>query len=162
MATKILLLEDVDNLGHKGEIVSVKPGFAFNFLIPQKLALVADANAVRRQARLQEERKVKAAEDRKAAEEIAARLKDAAFTVEVKVDHDGHMYGSVTALDVVHLIKMQAGIELDKRAVPLKHPIKQTGVHELTLRLKEGVEALVHLKVHAEGAQAHESTHEAA
>lgn len=157
MATQILLLEDVDNLGHKGEIVNVKSGYAFNFLIPKKFALVANANAIRRQARLQEERKVKAAEDRKASEELASRLKDAAFTIEVKVDHDGHMYGSVTTHDIINLIKMQAGIELDKRAIPLKHPIKQTGIHELNLRLKEGVEALVHLKVLVEGAVEHEA-----
>ncbi len=155
MATQILLLEDVDNLGQKGEIVNVKSGYAFNFLIPKKFALVADANAVRRQARLKEERKAKGESDRKASEEIAERLKDAAFSVSVKVDHDGHMYGSVSSNDIVHLIKMQSGIELDKRAVPLKHPIKQTGVHELTLRLKEGVEALIHLKVLVEGAEAH-------
>ena len=160
MATQILLLEDVEHLGHKGEIVNVKSGYAFNFLIPKKFALVANANAVRRQARLQEERKVKAAEDRKDAEAIAERLKDATFTVEVKVDHDGHMYGSVSTHDIINLIKAQSGIELDKRAVPLKHPIKQTGVHELNLRLKEGVEALVHLKVLVEGAVEHEA-HEA-
>jgi large subunit ribosomal protein L9 len=159
MATQILLLEDVDNLGNKGEIVNVKPGYAFNFLIPKKLALIADKNAIRRQARLQEERKVKALEDRKASEEIASRLNGSTFTVEVKVDHDGHMYGSVSSLDVVHLVKMQAGIELDKRQVPLKHPIKQTGVHELTLRLKEGVEAQIHLKVLVEGAVEHAETH---
>ena len=157
MATQILLLEDVDNLGHKGEIVNVKSGYAFNFLIPKKFALVANANAVRRQARLQEERKVKALHDRSASEEIAQRLKDAAFTVEVKVDHDGHMYGSVTAHDILNLIKMQSGIELDKRALPLKHPIKQTGVHEITLRLKEGVEAMINLKVLVEGAVEHEA-----
>ncbi len=157
MATQILLLEDVDNLGHKGEIVNVKSGYAFNFLIPKRFALVANANAVRRQARLQEERKIKATEDLKASNEIAERLKEAVFTVEVKVDHDGHMYGSVSSLDIVHLIKLQAGIELDKRTVPLKHPIKQTGVHDITLRLKEGVEVLVHLKVLVEGAEVHEA-----
>ncbi len=156
MATKLLLLEDVDNLGNKGEIVSVKPGYAFNFLIPKKLGLVADANAVRRQARLQEERKARAAEDKKHADELASRLQGATFTVEVKVDHDGHMYGSVSNHDIIHLVKMQAGIELEKRSVPLKHPIKETGVHDITLRLKEGVEATIHLKVLVEGAPAHE------
>lgn len=157
MATQILLLEDVEHLGLKGEIVNVKSGFAYNFLIPKKFALVANANAIRRQARLQEERKAKALEDRKDAEALAERLKDAAFTIEVKVDHDGHMYGSVSSHDIVNLIKQQSGIELDKRSIPLKHPIKQTGIHELNLRLKEGVEALVHLKVLVEGAVEHEA-----
>ncbi len=159
MATKILLLEDVDNLGNKGEIVNVKPGYAFNFLLPKKLALVANANAVRRQARLREERRVKALEDRKASEDIAARLNGTAFVVEVKVDHDGHMYGSVSVMDIIHLIKEQAGIEVEKKAIPLKHAIKETGVHDITLRLKEGVEALIHVKVLAEGTP-HETAHE--
>ena len=158
MVTQILLIDDVDHLGRKGDIVNVKPGYAFNFLLPKKLALVADANAVRRQARLQEERRLKAVEDKTAAEELAARLKDTTVTTEVKVDHDGHMYGSVSNLDIVHLVKMQAGIELDKRSVALKHPIKETGVHEITLRLKEGVEAIIHLKVLVEGAIEHEET----
>lgn len=153
MATRILLLEDVDDLGLKGEIVSVKSGYAFNFLIPKKHALVADANAVRRQARLQEERRLKAAEDRKASESTASQLNDVAFTVEVKVDPEGHMYGSVSSLDIIHLIKLQTGIELEKKAVSLKHPIKQTGVYDIVLRLKEGVEATIHLKVLAEGTQ---------
>lgn len=157
MATRILLLEDVDNVGQKGEIVNVKSGYAYNFLIPKKFALVADANAVRKQAKLQEERRIKADHDRKASEEVASRLKDETFITEVKVDHDGHMYGSVSPLDIVHLIKMQTGLEIEKRFVQLKHAIKQTGVYEIQLRLKEGVETIIHLKVLAEGAQAAQS-----
>lgn len=157
MATKILLLEDIDNVGQKGEIVNVKSGYAYNFLIPQKHALVADANAIRKQAKLQEERRVKAVEDRKVSEEVAAKLTNETFTTEVKVDHDGHMYGSVSALDIVHLIKLQTGLEIEKRFVQLKHAIKQTGVHEITLRLKEGVETIIQLKVLAEGTQSPQS-----
>ena len=162
MATKLLLLEDVDHLGIKGDIVSVKPGYAFNFLIPKKFGLVADRNAVRRQARLQEERKAQAAADKQHAEELASRLQGTPITIEVKVDAEGHMYGSVSALDIIHLVKMQAGIELEKRSVPLKHPIKETGVHDITLRLKEGVEATIHLKVLVEGAHHHEEAAPAA
>jgi len=153
MATRILLLEDVDDLGQKGQIVTVKSGYAFNFLIPKKHALIADANAVRRQARLQEERRLKAVEDRKASDEMAAQLNGMTFSTEVKVDPEGHMYGSVSNLDIIHLIKLQTGIQLEKRAIGLKHPIKQTGVYDLVLRLKEGVEATVHLKVLAVGAE---------
>lgn len=153
MTTRILLLDDVDDLGLKGEIVTVKPGYAFNFLIPKKKALVADANAVRRQARLQEERRLKAIEDRKASEEMAAQLNGVTITTEVKVDPEGHMYGSVSNLDIIHLVKLQTGIQLEKRAIGLKHPIKQTGVYDLALRLKEGVEATIHLKVLAVGSE---------
>ncbi|MBS0655477.1 MAG: 50S ribosomal protein L9, partial [Verrucomicrobia bacterium] len=69
------------------------------------------------------------------------------LTTEVKVDHEGHMYGSVSSLDIVHLIKEQTGIELEKRSVLLKHPIKQLGIFDIQLRLKEGVEALMHINI---------------
>lgn len=154
MATSILLLEDVEHVGRKGDIARVKSGYAFNFLIPKKKALVADSNAIRRQARLQEERKQKAAQDRTASEEIAARLNGQTFSFEVKVDHEGHMYGSVSQLDVIHLIHKEMSIELDRRSVQLQHPIKQLGAYELTVRLKEGVETMVHVKVSSENSNA--------
>src|ERR1700690_2812718 len=116
-STKVLLLEDVDHLGRKGEIVQVKPGYAFNFLLPKKRALIADANAVRRQARLLEERRLKALEDKKHAEDLAAAVNSMAMTTEVKGDHEWHMYGSVSALDIVHLIKAQSGVDIDKRNI---------------------------------------------
>jgi large subunit ribosomal protein L9 len=152
MATRILLLDDIENVGIKGEIVSVKPGYAFNFLIPKKLALVADANAIRRQARLKEERRLKAIEDKKAADHVSSQLNGQIFGFEVKVDHDGHMYGSVSALDIIHLIKNQTGLDVEKKSVQLKHAIKQTGAYDVVLRLKEGVEAQIHVKVFSEDA----------
>jgi large subunit ribosomal protein L9 len=154
MATRILLLDDVDNVGIKGDIVSVKPGYAFNFLIPKKLALVADMNAIRRQARLKEERRLRAVEDKNAADLIASQLNGQIFTFDVKVDHEGHMYGSVSALDIIHLIKNQVNVELEKKSVQLKHPIKQIGAYDIALRLKEGVEAQIHVKVSAEHSMA--------
>lgn len=154
MATKLLLIEDIDNLGRSGDIVSVKPGYARNFLLPQKMAVVADKRAIRMQARLQEERKQKAIQDRKEAESLASQFETIHVTTTVKVDHDGHMYGSVTALDVVHLIKEQAGIDLEKKYVHLKAAIKETGVHTIPLKLKEGVQSAVTLKIVPEEARA--------
>ncbi len=147
MATKILLIEDVDNLGRKGDLASVKPGYAFNYLIPQGLALIADKAAMRRQARLQEERRIKAEEERREAEELAARLNGEEVEIEVKVDHEGHMYGSVSALDITRLLKLKTGIELDKKAVQMKHALKEVGVYDVQLRLKEGVVAVINLKI---------------
>lgn len=146
-ATKVLLLDDVEHLGRKGDIASVRPGFARNFLFPQQLAVVADKQAVRRQARLQEERRLKAEQDKKEADELAARLNGEVIETEVKVDHDGHMYGSVSQLDIVQLIKMKTGIELEKRFVLLKSSIRELGAYDVQLRLKEGVTCQINVKV---------------
>lgn len=147
MANKLLLIEDVEALGRKGEIVSVKPGYARNFLLPQGYAIIADKNAVRMQTRLKAEREKQAVVDKKESEELAVRLEGLTLETTVKVDHDGHMYGSVSALDIAHLIQTQAGIALEKRSVLLPHAIKEVGVKTINIRLKEGVAATVTLKI---------------
>lgn len=147
MATKLLLIEDVEDLGRSGDIVSVRPGFARNFLLPNKLALVADKSALRMQARLQEERRKKAIEDKIEADKMASDVEGKTVTTIVKVDHDGHMYGSVSALDIIHLMEEQAGIKLERKSVQLKHAIKETGVHTIQLKLKEGVTSTFTLKI---------------
>jgi large subunit ribosomal protein L9 len=151
MAAQLLLLEDVDNLGRSGELVQVKPGYARNFLIPQKKALVADRNTLRMQTRLREERAKRAAVDREIAEAIASRAGGITLAVEVKVDPEGNMYGSVTPADIVELFAKQ-GIEIERRNVFLPHVLKTLGMHELDLRLKEGVTCSFRLKIRAEGA----------
>lgn len=147
MAAKLLLIEDVDDLGRSGDIVSVRPGFARNFLLPNKLALVADKSALRMQARLQEERRKKAIQDKAEADKTAEEMTGKTLTTIVKVDHEGHMYGSVSSGDIVHLMKEQEGIELEKRTIQLKHAIKETGVHTIQLKLKEGVTSSFTLKI---------------
>lgn len=147
MATKLLLIEDVEDLGRSGDIVSVRPGYARNFLLPQQLALVADKSALRMQTRLQEERRKKAVEDKKESEQQAALIEGKTLTTIVKVDHDGHMYGSVSATDIIHLMQEQEGIALEKRSVQLKHSIKETGVQEIQVKLKEGITATFTLKI---------------
>jgi large subunit ribosomal protein L9 len=156
MTTQLLLIEDVDHLGRSGDIVTVKPGYARNFLLPRSLAVIADKKAVARQARLQEARREKAAKDKADAEAIAVRMVEVALTTEVKVDQDGHMYGSVSAADVVHLLQEQAKIVVEKKSVLLPHPIRKTGTHTISFKLQEGVPAQVILKIFAEGQTAEE------
>lgn len=150
MATKLLLIEDVDALGRSGEIVSVKPGYARNYLLPQGLAVVADKQALRQQERLTEERQKKAVVDKEESEKVAARLDGITLTTVVKVDHEGHMYGSVTAHEIAHLLQEQQNIEMDKKNIQLKHAIKTTGVHVIPVKLKEGVTTSFNLKVMSE------------
>lgn len=149
MKNQLLLIEDVDDVGRSGDVVSVKPGFARNFLIPKKKAVVATSHTLRMQQRLKEERAKKASVDQKEAEELAVRLDGKELLQMVKVDPEGHMYGSVTALDIVHLLE-QEGFKLERRNIVLSQPIKALGVHIISLKLKEGVPAKVTLKVEAE------------
>jgi len=151
MATKLLLIEDVEDLGRKGEIVSVKEGYARNFLLPKRFAVIADPNALRRQQTLQEERKKQAVKDKADAEVLAKDLEKIEVEATVKVDPEGHMYGSVSAVDIVTLVKDQHKFDLDKRFVVLKQPIRELGQHQIELKLKEGVPASLCLHVLPEG-----------
>ena len=150
MKQSLLLLEDVDALGRSGDIVSVKAGFARNFLIPQKKALHASKQTIKLQEKLKEERIKRAAVDRKEAEELATSIEGTLLTIEVKVDADGNLYGSVIAADILALMKKE-GIELDKKNVILPKPIKSLGKYSIQLRLKENVPASIQLEVKPEG-----------
>jgi large subunit ribosomal protein L9 len=151
MPTQLLLIEDVDHLGRSGDVVTVKQGFARNYLVPQKKAWVANKHTLKMQARLQEARAKQAVVDKQEAELLAERLKVLPTQeVEVKVDPEGHMYGSVSPLDIVHLLEKQA-FQIEKRNVVLSHPIRKLGTHTIELRLKEGVECSFKLKIWAEG-----------
>ncbi|MBA2728930.1 MAG: 50S ribosomal protein L9 [Parachlamydiaceae bacterium] len=161
MATKLLLVQDVENLGRSGDIVSVKPGYARNKLVPTKVAVLADKKSLRMQARLQEERLKKAIEDKKDAELLAEKINGKTVTTIVKVDHDGHMYGSVSVNDILHLVQEQLSLTLEKRFVHLAHAIKKTGVTEIPLRLAEGITASFTVKVVAEGAEEEAETEKA-
>lgn len=157
MAQKLLLLEDVEALGRKGEIVSVRNGYARNYLFPQGFAITADARALRMQERLREERLKKAILDKQDSEKLASAMVEVTLTIPVKVDHEGHMYGSVTTADIVHLLQTEKGITLEKRFVQLPHPIKEVGSHTIKLKLKEGVAAEIVLNVVPEEAEEEKS-----
>lgn len=152
MSNKYLLKKDVEDLGRSGDVVNAKPGYARNFLLPHGYAVVADKQALKMQARLQEARRLQAAEDKKDSEKLAAAIEGVILTTIVKVDHEGHMYGSVSANDVAELLSQQIAQEVEKRSVQsgLKHAIKETGVYPLVAKLKEGVTANFTLKVISE------------
>lgn len=145
-----LLLQDVYKLGRKGDLVRAKPGYARNFLVPQQKAVVADQKTLRMREKLQAERAKQAEIDKRESEELARVINDKSLSVEVKVDHEGHMYGSVSAQDIVKLLE-EHNIIIEKQFVQLAHPIKKLGTHSIALHLKEGVPAAFTLNVHGEG-----------
>lgn len=150
MKNELLLLEDVEGLGRSGDIVAAKPGYARNFLLPKKKAVVAEKHLVRLRERLKEERSKKATSDRKSSEALAKTFEEKGLQAKVKIDADGHMYGSVTATDVVHFFNDQLGIVIEKKNVLLPKPIKKLGVHEVELKLAEGVSAKITIEIEPE------------
>jgi large subunit ribosomal protein L9 len=146
MQNQLLLLEDVEELGRSGDLVTVKPGYARNFLIPQKKAVVADNFTLRLRARLMEEREKQAIVDKKEAEELAGRYASLELSTEVKVDAEGRMYGSVAAVDIVKVCA-KADLSIERKNVVLPHPIRELGIHNIQLKLKEGVIATFKLNV---------------
>jgi len=150
MSNKLLLVEDVASLGKKGELVSVKPGYARNFLLPKRKAVIADAHTLRMQARLQEERAKQAAADKKDAEVQSEKLTEVTLVISVKVDHDGHMYGSVTPQIVSDHLKEKEGFVLEPRSIQIKPHIKKTGIYDIPVHLSEGVIASISLTVEPE------------
>jgi len=150
MKQQLLLLQDVDALGKKGEIVTAKPGYVRNFLLPKGFAVIASPNTLRKQERLQEERAKQAVIDRKESEELASQIEGTAIEIRVKVDPEGHMYGSVSASDIAQLFQ-EKGLPVDKKSVLVTKPIKATGTHKISIKLKEGIAVICQLSIIPEG-----------
>jgi large subunit ribosomal protein L9 len=150
MKQQLLLLEDVESLGKKGDVVSAKIGYVRNFLLPQRLAVIANPTTLRKQERLRQERAKQAVVDLKESEDLAKQIETITLETRVKVDPEGHMYGSVSAADIA-LLFQQNGLPVDRKFIQLTRPLKETGVHKITLKLKEGVIATCQLTVIPEG-----------
>jgi large subunit ribosomal protein L9 len=147
---QVLLREDIDNLGARGEIVRVKAGYARNYLLPRKLAVEATTNNVRQ---IEGERAALAkreAKDRSTAEAQAGQLRNLTLKFERKVGEAGVLYGSVTSMDIAHELKEQ-GYEIDRRRIVLREPIKRFGNYQVPVRLHRDVTVELPVSVLGEG-----------
>src|SRR6266536_6152022 len=147
---QVLLREDIDNLGARGEIVRVKAGYARNYLLPRNLAVEATANNVKqiegeRAALVKRETK-----ERSTAEAQAEQLRNLTLKFERKVGEAGVLYGSVTSMDVAHALKDQ-GYEIDRRRIVLREPIKRFGNYTVPVRLHRDVTVELPVSVLGEG-----------
>ena len=144
---KVILLQDVKDIGKKDDIVNVSDGYSRNFLFPRKWAMEATENAVKVVERKREAERRKEAEARAAAEQIAAKLKNKVVILKVKCGEKGRLYGSVTAQEVADAIKAGYEYEIDKRKVEIKDPVRQLGDYEVILRLYPNVTTKMILRV---------------
>ena len=144
---KVILLEDVQGSGKRDDIVNVSDGYARNFLFPRKLALEATPAAIKS---VQHKRAVAAAREAELKAEAEARavlLKDKQVVLRVKCGDKGRLYGSITSADIAAALAEQFGIEVEKRRVEIKDPIRSVGEHSCSLWLYNGVTAKLKLLV---------------
>jgi large subunit ribosomal protein L9 len=134
-----ILLQAVEQLGDRGEVIDVAPGYLRNYLVPRKLAQPATAASIAEaeRRRVAAERAVEEQAER--ASETAALLAKTVLTIRQPAGPDGRLFGSVTAQDIADAIRQARGLKLDRRKVQLDEPIKATGTHMVTVEVHEGV-----------------------
>ncbi|HEY2906929.1 MAG TPA: 50S ribosomal protein L9 [Vicinamibacterales bacterium] len=147
---EVILREHVDNLGRRGDLVKVADGYARNFLLPRKLALLPTEGNRRQIERERAKFDAKEAEEKKVAEAMAARLADAEVSIARKVGETEALYGSVTTTDIAAAMAAK-GVEIDRRKLQLTEPIKKIGEYQIPVKLHREVTAHVKVKVVAEG-----------
>ena len=143
---KIILLSDVENLGESGDVISVKPGYARNKLIPQGLALrasnrnIAVANENKRVATAKLER------ENQALNVLAKKLSKVEITIEVKVGDEEKMFGSITNKDI-HKELIDKGFEIERNQISIKEPIKALGIYHINVKISKDITSDVKLYV---------------
>jgi large subunit ribosomal protein L9 len=141
---KVILLDDVAKLGRRGEVREVSDGYARNYLIPHKLALVATPGQLRNLVHLKSQQEAKASRIRAHAESVRARIEAVACEERRQASEEGRLFGSVTSQDLVDFLAGH-GIQIERRRIGLEEPIKSLGEHTVPIRLHP--EVIAHLKV---------------
>ncbi len=147
---RVILLDNIEGVGKKGETRDVRDGYGRNFLVPRGLAMPATLGNLKK---VQEQAKTimgKREKDLKTAGFMKQRLEETALAIKKKSGVDGKLFGSVTAKDVVEAVKKALDLDIDRRTIRLEDPIKTTGVHTVEVHLERGVEAQLRLEIEEE------------
>lgn len=140
MSLELLLLQDVDKLGQSGQVVKVADGYARNFLIPRRLAVLATQGVIAVAKTLAQNRQVELSKHLEEAEALRQKFESLECNIPVKVGHEDKLFGSVTSLDITAALQ-KIGIAIDRKKILLKEPIKTLGAHQVSVKLHPQVEA---------------------
>ena len=143
---KVILISNVENLGESGDIVSVKPGYARNMLIPRGLALRASKRNIAVASEQKRVASAKVERENQAMEILAEKLSKVEITIEVKVGEEEKMFGSITNKDI-HKALIDKGFELDKNQISINEPIKALGIYHITVKVAKDISSDVKLYV---------------
>ena len=144
---KVILQQDVKNVGKKGDIVEVSEGYGRNFLLPKKIAIIANAaneNVAKAKAGSAARKK---AQDTDEAKLMAAQLAKVTVTIPVKIGSNGRLFGSVTGKDISEALKKQFSIEVDKRKISLKTEVTGTGSYEAVIKVHPEITSTIKVEV---------------
>ena len=146
---KLILIQDVDNVGNEGDIVDVKPGFGRNFLIPQKLAITFSKSQLKHveEKRNQEDRKIERQKD--VLIDLLDKVSDLNITVKMKSEDGEKLFGSITKLDIEKLL-LEKDIVFDKKYINLSSPIKTLGEHEVRVKFSNDISGSFKLTIEKE------------
>jgi large subunit ribosomal protein L9 len=150
---EVILREHVDKLGRRGDVVKVADGYARNYLLPRKLALVATEGNRKQIERERTKLEAKEAEERRGAEAVAERMANLEITIARKVGETEALYGSVTSADIAAALAAK-GFEIERRRLQLSEPLKQIGDFDVPVRLHRDLTVTVKVKVVPEGGKA--------
>lgn len=139
---KIILSQDVEKLGKIGDVVNVKPGFARNFLFPQKKACVATADSLKKIDQIKAKQKIQQAHLKKDAEELAKKLSGISCTINVEVNDLDKLYGAVSETDILAALKDE-GHEIDKKMLVIEKSLDELGIYEVGIRVHPEVVAKI-------------------
>jgi large subunit ribosomal protein L9 len=145
---KVILLQDVEGLGKKYEVKEVKPGYARNFLVPQKMAKAATKQALKWLSGQKEVIEKEATEDLKSAQELASKLDGVEVTIAVKVGDEGQLFESINVQKIAEALK-KMGYEVKKSQIELENPIKELGEFPVNIDLDHNLEAEIKLIISA-------------
>jgi large subunit ribosomal protein L9 len=144
---KVILANDVEKLGRKGDVVTVADGYARNYLVPKGLALIATKGSLRQAEMMTRARREKEQRDKEAAAARVASLGASPVYISARAGEEGRLFGSVTKSDVARAIEEQLGEAVDRHLVRLDDPIRSLGSHQVEIHLHEEVNALVTVEV---------------
>ncbi len=138
---KVILLQDIKNVGKKDEIINSSDGYARNYLFPKKLAVEATKDNLNQLKARQDTAKRKKEQEKEDAKQLAEKLKKITLSIQVKAGENGKIFGGVTAKEIAENLKEQQSIEIDKKKIMVKETIKALGNYSVEIKLYEGISA---------------------
>ncbi|MBO5143717.1 MAG: 50S ribosomal protein L9 [Clostridia bacterium] len=147
---KVILTQDIKSVGKKGQILDASDGYARNYLLPKKLAVVADATNLNELKTKQEANKYKKDMSMASAKELSEKMKDFELVFKIKAGENGKIFGSVTSKDIADELNKKYFVEVDKKKVMLSDAIKTLGVYNVEIKLFEGISGKIKVSVVAE------------